>query len=53
MIRNYGLCVDCVLIWFNLIMCNRIGVIFEHEIIRDFVTQIEVQDCKVLQWWLR
>ena len=29
MIRNYGLCVDCVFIWFNLIMGNRNGVIFE------------------------
>ena len=44
MIRNYGLCVACVLIWFNFIMGNRNGVIFEHEIIRDFVTPIKVQD---------
>ena len=33
MTRNYGLCVDCVLNWFDLIMGNTNGVILEHVIV--------------------
>ena len=34
MIRNYGICADCILVWFNPIIGNRNSVIFGHEIIR-------------------
>ena len=55
--QDYGLCVDCVLILFNLIMGNSKGVILEHEIImvwfRDEITSC-VRVCMLLlvMWWL-